>query len=262
MHTPTFSEDNIEDVLKRAFEPPDEGVETFSYDLDTTNVDLTDESQEASLVRDDARRDGVVVPELPDYPGVAPESAFDSNPVEDAKSELLRAFSGQFDFGTIDIDEIERDRFYRCGLHDADMYYDVRVPGFEEVTCRVVIPTVSQSEATLLALDAWRDAGAIGTNNIQTLHGFQLLTVWLMVRAFNGKPTDWYAAAEEEAGGSLTYRKLCKVLNVPEVVDSLRALGEIRWKILTSAVLIADYKHQLCLEALRSRRVFTTAGSA
>lgn len=254
--------DEIDDILKKAFEPATEGAATFHHEVDITGVDLGDNSEEQALVRDDAKRDGVHVPELPDEKPAEPiDSSFDSDPVKDAKTIIYEAFSTDFDFTKIEVDVIERDRFYRCGLHDEQMHYIVEVPG-SGLTVKVVIPPTSKSEATLAALDQWVRDKFIGSNSIQYLHGFQLLTVWLMVREVNGVPTEWFEKAEAEVeGGKLSYRKLRDLLCHPDTVDEIREINEVRWSALSLAIRIADHKHALCLEALRSRKVFTTAGS-
>lgn len=253
--------DEIGDILKQAFEPPAEGAATFTHEVDLAGFDLGDNSEEQSLVRDDAKRDGVHIPELPEAAPAEPiDSSFDSDPVKDAKTIIYDAFSTDFDFTKIEVDVVERDRFYRCGLHDEQMHYVVEVPG-SGLTVKVVIPPTSKSEATLAALDQWVRDKFIGSNSIQYLHGFQLLTVWLMIREVNGEPTEWYDKVEEEAGGKLSYRKLRDLLCNPDTVDEIRDINEVRWSALSLAIRIADHKHALCLEALRSRKVFTTAGS-
>lgn len=253
--------DEIDNILKQAFEAPAEGSATFQHEVDVADLDLGDNSEEQSLVRDDAKRDGVHVPELPeDKPGEPIDSSFDGDPVKDAKTIIYEAFSSDFDFSKIEVDVVERDRFYRCGLHDEQMHYVIEVPG-SGLTVKVVIPPTSKSEATLAALDQWVNDKFIGSNSIQYLHGFQLLTVWLMVREVNGAPTDWYDKAEEDNGGKLSYRQLRDMLRDPGTVDAIRDINEVRWSALSLAIRIADHKHALCLEALRSRKVFTTAGS-
>lgn len=253
--------DEIDDILKKAFEPATEGAATFHHEVDISGIDLGDNSEEQALVRDDAKRDGVHVPDLPEEPaGEAPDSTFDSDPVKDAKTIIYEAFSTDFDFTKVEVDAVERDRFYRCGLHDEQMHYVVDVPG-SGMTVKVVIPPTSKSEATLAALDQWVRDKFIGSNSIQYLHGFQLLTVWLMVREINGEPTEWFEKAEADADGKLSYRKLRDLLCNPDTVEEIRDINEVRWSALSLAIRIADHKHALCLEALRSRKVFTTAGS-
>lgn len=254
--------DDIADILKQAFEPPADGAATFNHEVDITGMDLTSDNEEQSLVRDDARRDGVHVPDLPEDKEAEPiDSSFDSDPVKDAKTIIYEAFSTDFDFTKIEVDAVERERFYRCGLHDEQMHYIIDIPGYD-LTAKVVVPPTSKSEATLAALDHWVDEKFIGKNSIQYLHGFQLLTVWLMVREIGGAPTDWYDKAEVDCDGKLTYRKLRALLCDPDTVEPIREINEIRWNALSLAIRIADYKHALCLEALRTRKVFTTAGSA
>lgn len=253
--------EEIDQVIKKAFEPPTEDTKTFSHEADVSGIDLTDNSEEEALLKQDSRRDGVTVPELPDTKEREPSSLFDSDPVAEAQAIVGNAFRANYDFASVEIDVIERDRFYRCGLHDEEMWYLVEVPE-AGLSVRVAIPPVSRSEAAVAALDHWQAEKFIGKNSIQYLHGFQLLNVWLMVREVNGVPTDWYEKAVEDAGGKLPYRKLRAMLCDPDTVDPVRDLHERRWNALTLAVRIADYKHQLCLEALRSRKVFTTAGSA
>jgi hypothetical protein len=261
MNQPPQDPAEIDAILKQAFEPPAEGAATFSHEVDVTGLDLTDNSEEEALVRDDSRRDGVTVPELPDDDPKKQDSLFDTNPVAEVKDIVKEAFSKDYDFAQVQVDAVERDRFYRSGLHDEEMFYLVEAPG-TGLTVKVAIPPSSQSEAAIAALDAWVRERHIGTNSVQYLHGFQLLNVWLMVREINGKPTDWYEKAAADAGGKITYSKLREMLSNPETVECIRDMNEVRWTAVTLALRIADYKHQLCLEALRSRKVFTTAGSA
>jgi hypothetical protein len=255
--------EDIDKILKKAFEKPAEGAATFQHEVDlaAAGVDLSDHSEERALIMDDARKDGVTVPDLPAVPEVPPESTFDTDPVAEARAAFDKAFLQEFDFATIEIGAVERDRYYRCGLHDEEMWFLVEVPG-ADLSIKVAIPSVSRSEAAIAALDAWGAAGEIGQNSMQYLHGFQLLNVWLMVREINGKPTDWYEQALEEAGGKLAYRNLRALLSNPDTVESVREIGDVRWQAVTLAVRIAEYRHKLCLDAVRTRKVFTTAGSA
>lgn len=255
--------DDIDDVIKKAFETPAEGAATFQHevDLEQAGIDITDHSEEQGLVRDDAQRDGVTVPDLPEVAEMKPASTFDEDPVTTAKAAMDAAFAADFDFASIVVDPVEQDRFYRCGLHDVEMWYEVAVPG-SGLRVKVVIPPVSLSEAAIAALNAWGEAKEIGSNSMQYLHGFQLLNLWLMVREVNDIPTDWYEQAVEDAGGKLTYRALRKLLSDPDTVESVRNVNSVRWQAITLAVRIAEYRDKLCLDALRSRKVFTSAGSA
>ncbi len=261
MNTQPQSPQEIDAILKRAFEPPAEGATTFNHEVDVTGVDLTDNSEEEALIRDDARRDGVAVPDLPEGEAKKPESAFDSNPVDDVKAIIKKTFSADYDFGDVEVGPVERDRFYRSGFHDEEMFYEV-TPRGTGLTFKVAMPPTSHVEAAVAALDNWVAARHIGTNSVQYLHGYQLLNVWLMVREINGRPTEWYEKAVEDAGGKISYRKLRDLLSDPDTVEDLRQINEARWSAITLAVRIADYKHELCIAALRSRKVFTTAGSA
>ena len=262
----------IEAILQHAFEPPKEGSQGFDtpsegrkgfeYSADVSDIDLTDNSLEASLIREDSQRDGVSVPDLPGGEPITPESLFDADPIADTRDIIRRAYTVDFDFAKIEVDAIERDRFYRCGLHDEEMWYTVEVPN-TGLTFKVAIPPISRSEAAVATVDYWVDTEVIGKNSLQYLHNFQLVNVWLMVREVNSAPTDWYAKLVEEAeGGKLTYRALRTHMANPDFLESVRDLNDLRWNATCLAVRIADYKHQLCLEAVRSRKVFTTADSA
>lgn len=261
MNQPPQEPEEIDAILKKAFEPPAEGAATFSHEVDVTGVDLTDNSEEESLVREDSRRDGVTVPDLPEDEQKKHDSLFDTNPVAEVKDIVKEAFTKDYDFAQVTVDSVERDRFYRSGLHDEEMFYVVDSPG-TGLAVKVAIPPASHAEAAIAALDSWVRERHIGTNSVQYLHGFQLLNVWLMVREINGKPTGWYDDAVAAADGKLTYSKLREILSDPDTVECIRNMNEVRWTAVTLAVRIADYKHQLCLDALRSRKVFTTAGSA
>lgn len=259
----TQSPEDIANILKAAFEPPTEGNQSFHHevDLNAVGVDLTDNSEEDSLIREDAQKDGVVVPDLPEVKPTKAQSDFEDNPVQDVKDAVQSAFHADFDFATIDVDVVERDRYYRSGLHNEEMWYRVEPPG-SGMIFKIAIPSVSRAEAVVSALDAWVKDKFIGTNSVQYMHGFQLLNAWLMVREINGVPTDWYEKAVEDAGGKLTYRSLRALLSDPDAVEDVREQHEARWSAITLACRIADHKHVLCLDAVRSRRVFTTAGSA
>ncbi len=261
MNKPPESEEDIQALLKKAFEPPTEGAEAFKFDVSLDGVNLTDHTQEERLVQNDAERDGVLVPELPAIEPSEDTSTFDKDPVDDVKATLNAAFAKDYDFASVVVEQDERERFYRCGLHDEAMWFDIDLPKFGMVI-KVVIPPVSHSEAAIAALNAWGEAGEIGGNSMQYLHGFQLLNVWLMVRAVNDKATEWYEAALEDAGGKLTHRALRKLLSNTDTVEPVREVNDVRWQAMSLAVRIADYKNKICLDALRSRVVFTTAGSA
>ncbi len=264
MNTPPQSPEEIDKILKQAFEEPAEGAATFKHEVDLGSIDLTDNSEEEALIREDARKDGVTVPDLPDVDERKPDSVFDSDPIKDVKTIIKEAFTADFDFSHIEVSAVERDRFYRSGLHDEEMFYMVESPG-SGLTVKVAMPPTSHSEAAIAALDSWVAEHHSGTNSVQYLHGFQLLNVWLMVREINGKPTNWYEEAKENVekeGGKFTYRYLRDLLRNPDTVEEVRNMHEVRWNAVSLAVRIADHKHHLCLEAIRSRKVFTTAGSA
>lgn len=255
------TEDEIAKTLAKAFEAPEPGTITFSHEADVSGVDLEDNSLEESLIAEDAKSDGVDVPDMPEDKEADIDSVFDDAPMDDVKQVMNSTFNRSFDFSEITIDAMERDRFYRSGLHDEEMYYDVEIPN-SGMTIRVAIPRTSLTEATMAALDSWVASGLIGTNSSQYLYGFQLISAWLMVRNINRVPTGWYEQALDEAGGKLSYNKICKLLADPETIECIRDIQEVRWSAITTAIRIADYKHQMCIDALRTRKVFTTADSA
>jgi hypothetical protein len=251
---------DIEAVIKKAFEEPAAGAVPL-YEVDTADIDLTDGTAEANLEKQDAERDGVVVPDLPTDTGEDDfESTFDADPVAEAAAVISSAFTKDYDFASVEVTPEERDRFYRCGLHDEEMWYDVSIEG-SGITVRVAIPPASYSEVVLAVLDSWTNDKFIGSNAVQYLHAFQQLSAWLMVRSVNGVPTDWYEQAVEDAGGKMTYRKMRELLVDPDSIECVRSINEVRWASLALAIRIADYKHHLCLQALRTKKVFTTAGS-
>lgn len=261
MNRPIQSIEDIEQVIKKAFEPSAENV-VFAHEADTDGLDLSDHSVESNLLREEDSKDGIAIPELPKADTTVDDSsAFDDNPVVDAQTAIKEAFSKDYDFSSIVVDSIERDRFYRCGLHDQEMYFDVELLNYG-MLFKVAIPSTSQSEAVITTLDTWAAKGYIGSNSVQFLHNYQLLNAWLMVREINHVPTEWFGKELEEAEGKITRRRLQELLSTPEVLEPLHALSSVKWSAVSLAIRIADHKYSLCMEAVRSRKVFMTAGSA
>lgn len=253
--------DDVKVALANAFEKPEKGAARFEeeVDLNQAGIDLADTTLEDNLLKADAERDGVQVPELPEGGSVSPNPAFETDPVADAKATVDDAFKVDFDFSTVEVTAKERDMFVRSGLHDEPMHYDIEVPGVG-ITVRVAMLPESYTEAVMAALNDWQEAGHITGGNISWLLGFQLMHLWMQVRTIDGKPTDWIDA--EGRLEKITYRELRALLANPDTVEPLRKMNPVRWNVIRLAVRIAEHKQKICLEKVLDRTFFQSEGTA
>jgi len=234
--------------------------------IDDAAVDIYDTGEEDTLLRDEAGRGKLPVPDVPaDADGVIPgNTTFDeSAPQAQPSPDLQDAFAKDFDFGSVEVSKAERDMFLSAALLDSSVVFKVIVPGLE-VAVDIRMATTKESTSVtdavnrLLAQDyvTMTDEEKHVGHGAKMLLYYQCLFTYIQVVSVNGVEAYDYDPEKVTTGKQLT-ADLAK----PETIDKVNNMSIPRWHTLLLAQRIAERKLQICNARLLDRSFFEKAGT-
>ncbi len=252
--TPTPPPD-VQSLFDETYEPPD----TAAIPLGDTS-ELTDHTVEESLRRSKEQELGVYVPA---QPATIPAPINNPAIMEEAAGAAARAeasFQDTIDETKIEVTDADKDRFIRAALHDTEMVFDIAIDGLDMVV-QVAMPSEAFTAAAQTVTKAWHDSNDINleSGSIQFLVAFQQIHMWHQVRAINGEPVGW--AWNEDENGPPTIPNIRKFASTYANLAQVVNMNSLRYRVLMRAMMIAEVKYKLCLQALHDRSFFTGAAT-
>ena len=265
MDPTTTHEETLEQPTPSLFDQADamEAAETPTQDIniDTKefDIDISDHNPENEAMRSADADDGVASPnELPHPHTRIERLGALADPVGKLMNDL-DPFADDFKIGKVEVTIAERDAFVRAALHDEEMSFDIHLEGLD-IYVKVVIPPESFTTMVANTIDAWDSNGVTNAkNNVSWLLLFQQLHAWYQVRSFAGKPTAWSTFFDD---GVPKISKLREFVSNVENFENIVNMSAPRWRMMVSAMALAEYKYKLCLDAWRTRSFFEKADTA